>query len=199
MRRWIQGFAMAAVAAGAAFALSPSGCRHPAPAPAAPPRFAEHLTNVPGLKNLGRISPALYRGAMPTGEGLDTLKALGIKTVVNLRHHHGDTEEKACMERGLDYAWIALESSDAPSDEDVSRFLKIVTDPARQPVFFHCKLGQDRTGTFCACYRMAVQEWPLQDALAEMDAFGFNRIWRDLRGYVASFPDRKGRVWPSSP
>ena len=133
---------------------------------------------------------------MPSGEGLDALKAMGVKTVVNLRHYHGHGEEKACRERGLDYAWIALESSDAPSDEEVRRFLQVVTDPARQPVFFHCKLGQDRTGTLCACYRMAVQDWPLQDALAEMDAFGFNRVWKDLRDYVASFPDRRAHVWP---
>ncbi len=199
MRRWLPGVAVAAVTMAALFAFSPAGCRKEAPHPSTSLRCAERLENLPGLKNLGRISPVLYRGAMPTGEGLDTLKAMGIKTVINLRHFHHNAEEKGCRERSLDYVWITLESSDAPSDEDVRRFLEITTDPARQPVFFHCLHGQDRTGTMCAGYRMAVQEWPLQDALAEMDAFGFNPVWHDLRTYVESFPARLGRVWPSRP
>ncbi len=199
MRRWLQGVAIVVLSAGTLFAFSPSGCRTRSPGPAALPCCAEPLADVPGLKNLGRLSPELYRGAMPTDEGLDALKRMGVRTVVNLRHYHGHAEEKACRDRGLEYAWIDLESSDAPSDEDVRRFLTIVTDPARQPVYFHCLHGQDRTGTMCACYRMAVQAWPLEDALAEMDAFGFNRIWRDLRTYVASFPARRERVWPPRP
>ena len=41
-----------------------------------------------GLKNFAKISNALYRGAQPGAEGFRTLKDMGVKTIVNLRHHH---------------------------------------------------------------------------------------------------------------
>ena len=150
-----------------------------------------------GLSNLGRVADGLYRGAQPTDEGLDSLKAMGVRTVVNLRHHHGHREEKACRDRELDYVWITLESSDAPSDEDVRRFLQIASDPKRRPLFFHCMHGQDRTGTMCASYRLAVDGWPLGKALAEMDSFGFNPVWKDLRAYVEALPGRLDRIRPA--
>lgn len=189
-RRWWTALA-AAAALLLAVPLLPSSCARPSP-----PTGASERLSLPGLENLGRVRDGVFRGAQPTPEGLDALKRLGIRTVVNLRHYHGDTEERLCRERGLAYERIVLESSDAPSDADVRRFLEIVTDPARQPVYFHCKFGKDRTGTMCACYRMAVDAWPLERALEEMDAFGFNPVWRDLRAYVESFPGRRGGIWP---
>ena len=191
MKRWPLVAGAAALALGvASFPLGCGGKPRPDPA---------RLETRPGLSNLGLVAEGLYRGAQPTDEGLDSLKAMDIRTVINLRHFHGHHEEKACRERGLDYVWITLESGDAPSDEDVRRFLQIATDPKRHPLFFHCMHGQDRTGTMCACYRMAVQDWPLPEALAEMDDFGFNRLWRDLRAYVESFPARARSVRPARP
>jgi protein tyrosine/serine phosphatase len=157
---------------------------------------AERLENLPGLKNVGRIAPGILRGDEPSREGLQTLKAMGVKTVINLRHYHGGDEEKACRDLGLDYVRLALESSDAPRDEDVRRFLAIVTDPARQPVYFHCWRGKDRTGTLAAVYRIAVEGWPLDEALAEMDEFGFFKGYQDLRGYVKRIAAQPSLVWP---
>lgn len=145
---------------------------------------------VRGVENVGLVAPGIYRGSAPDAKGLDSLKALGIKTVVNLRHYHGSTEEKLCRERGLDYVRIVLESSDAPSDEDVRRFVEIVTDEQRQPVYFHCWRGKDRTGAMCAAYRIAVEGWSLADARHEMEAFGFYPGWRDLWNWVADFASR---------
>jgi protein tyrosine/serine phosphatase len=145
---------------------------------------------VPGVENVGLVAPGIYRGAAPDAKGLDALKALGIKTVVNLRHYHGATEEKLCRERGLDYVSIVLESSDAPSDEDAKRFLAVVTDPDRQPVYFHCWRGKDRTGAMCAAYRIAIEGWTLQEARREMEAFGFFPGWRDLWNWVGAFAAR---------
>ena len=39
----------------------------------------------------------------------------------------------------------------------------------------------------------------MEEALAEMDAFGFHPMWKDLRAYVTGFPARKDRVWPEAP
>lgn len=156
---------------------------------------AERIPDLDGVENVARVAPGIYRGAAPSPRGLDSLKALGIRTVVNLRHYHGRSEERACRERGLDYVPVSLESSDAPSEEDVRRFLEIVTDPARQPVYFHCWRGKDRTGVMCAAYRMRIEGWSRPEALREMESFGFFSGWKDLRRFVETFPERP----PSSP
>lgn len=88
---------------------------------------------MPGLENLGQVAPGIYRGSAPSATGLDSLKKMGIRTVINLRHHHGATEEKECRARGLDYVRIGLPSSDAPSDADVRLFLRVVDRPPRNP------------------------------------------------------------------
>jgi hypothetical protein len=160
---------------------------------------AERVEGLAGLKNVGRITPSLYRGNAPTREGLETLKAMGIRTVVNLRHYHAKGEEKDCREVGLAYVRIALESSDAPKDESVRRFLRTVTDRDLQPVYFHCWRGKDRTGVMAAVYRMTVDGWPLEAALAERDAFGFYHGWHDLDAFVRGFPQRAGAFWPLPP
>jgi protein tyrosine phosphatase (PTP) superfamily phosphohydrolase (DUF442 family) len=167
-----------------------------APALAAPP-LAERIADWPGLENVGRVAPGLYRGGTPTTLGFDTLKAKGVKTVVSLRHYHFQEESLRCRERGIDFIHLPVPSSQTPRDQDVTRFLEIVTDPARQPVYFHCWRGKDRTGVFCASYRMAVSGWSKEDAIQEMDAFGFYKGWKDLRRYIDGFPDRQAAVWPA--
>jgi protein tyrosine/serine phosphatase len=167
----------------------------PEPARAPAPR----LLGLPGLENVGLVAPGLYRGSAPEGEGLDTLKRLGVRTVVNLRHYHGDSEEKECLRRGLAYERVVLESSDAPRDEDVRRFLALATDPARRPLYFHCWRGKDRTGAFCAAYRLAVEGWSLPEAQNEMKEFGFFPGWRDLWDWVSAFSRTTERAWPSRP
>jgi tyrosine-protein phosphatase SIW14 len=159
------------------------------------PALADRITGLAGLENVARVAPGLYRGAQPTDVGLDSLKALGIKTVVNLRHYHGVPEAAGCRKRHIDYEPLVLASSHVPSDAATRRFLQIVTDPARQPVYFHCWRGKDRTGVMCAAYRMAVEHWTLDEALAEMYDFGFYRGWRSLHAYVESLPPRLSSLW----
>jgi len=48
-------------------------------------RSSEHLYNLPGLGNVGRVAPGVYRGEQPGAAGYATLKRLGIKTVIDLR------------------------------------------------------------------------------------------------------------------
>jgi protein tyrosine/serine phosphatase len=73
-------------------------------------------------------------------------------------------------------------------DKDVIRFLQIVTDPKRIPVFVHCQHGADRTGTMCAIYRITIQYWSKDEAIDEMTkgGFGYHSIWRNLPDYVRS-------------
>ena len=184
-----------AVALGTALALPLAVLAGPPPAPT-PRAAAERLVDLAGIENVALVAPGIYRGNQPTSEGLRTLKSLGIRTVVNLRHYHGRTEAEECRELGLDSVHIPLASTDEPSDADTRRFLAIVTDAKRQPVYFHCWRGKDRTGTMCAVYRIVVQHWSADEALAEMDAFGSFKGYRALRRYVRQVAAEPTRVWP---
>lgn len=140
----------------------------------------------PGLPNLHKVSDVLYRGAQPTAEGMRQLAGMGIKTVVNLRSFHSDKDE--LRDTGLGYDSIAMKAWH-PEDEDVVKFLGIVSDTNRTPVFVHCEHGADRTGTLCAVYRIVEQGWTPREAAREMTegGFGFHPIWADLVAYVEGF------------
>jgi len=137
----------------------------------------------PGLPNLHRVSAELYRGAQPTAEGVRELGKMGIRTIVNLRSDHSDRDEIGGG--GIRYEHIRMKAWHV-EDEDVAKFLRIVADPAKTPVFVHCAHGADRTGTVCAVYRMVVQGWSVEDAVREMreGGFGFHEVYRNLPAYL---------------
>src|SRR6185436_745623 len=90
------------------------------------PRFARRLPEARGVTYAAEVAPGLYRGGQPDADGIVWLKSLGVKTVINLRHYHGDTEEERVTAAGMRYVRIPLESSDAPRPAQVARFLELV-------------------------------------------------------------------------
>jgi len=136
-----------------------------------------------GVPNFHKVSEGLYRGAQPSGAGMENLAKMGIKTIVNLRDFHSDREEMGTLT--LEYENIETEADD-PKDEQVIRFLQIVGNKERGPFFVHCQHGADRTGMMCAAYRIAVQGWSKEEAIKEMTrgGYGFHRWWNDLEDYV---------------
>ncbi len=92
------------------------------------------------------------------------------------------------------YVHIRMEAWDAEEDE-LARFLKVVADPANQPVFVHCKYGADRTGTAVATYRIVCQGWTKEEAIAEMRSGGFNfhEVWKGLPKFLRDMDARKLR------
>lgn len=191
VRRWlVRGVMVGLVVLGAGV----SGCRHAAVFPfgahnntrvvdgVAAPAWAEPL-EMPGLPNLHKVSDGLYRGAQPTGEGIQQLQTLGVKTIVNLRMSNSNRDLLSASdpshERIRMTAWL-------PNDGEVVQFLQIVTDESRHPVFVHCRRGADRTGMMVAIYRIALQGWDKEQAIAEMTqgGFNFNDGWHNLVRYI---------------
>ena len=147
-----------------------------------PSNWAQPI-NLHGVPNLHKVSDQLYRSAQPTAEGMRDLKALGIKTIVNLRSFHSDRDEIGQTRLGYEHIYMKAWHAE---EEDIVRFLTIVTDPRRTPVLVHCQHGADRTGTMCAVYRLAVQGWTKEEALKEMTegGFGFHPIWQNLLDWI---------------
>ncbi len=175
--------------------LGPEPRAAAAPAPATPPdRPADWATPLdhPGLPNLHRVDDHLYRGAQPTGDGFRELKALGVRTVINLRNFH--SERHAASQAGLALEEIPLTPAHI-TEEDALRFLRVVADKSRGPFFVHCQHGADRTGTMMAVYRVVVCDWSKAEALDEMvnGGFGFHVVWENLPKFIESLDVEKLR------
>ena len=139
--------------------------------------------SVKGLPNFHRVSDRLFRGAQPSAIGFRQLKEMGVRTVVNLRSFHSD--RRLIGDTGLAYEHIYMKAWH-PEDEELVRFLQIVAEPQRTPVFVHCQHGADRTGLMCAVYRMVVDGWSCEKAAREMvdGGFGFHGVWANLTRYL---------------
>lgn len=148
-------------------------------------RSSEHLYNLPGLANVGRVAPGVYRGAEPGKDGYATLKALGIRTVIDMRT--SESEKQQVEAAGMKAVAIPIEMSRNGLQEKVDRVVALMADPANQPVYVHCRHGQDRTGIVVAAYRMKHQGWSLADAEAEMQAFGFNDVWVNFKKFIRRY------------
>ena len=142
------------------------------------------VNDIKGLSNFAKISETLYRGAQPDKEGFSELKKIGVKTVINLRSSHSD---KSMMKGlGLRYLEIPIRAGDV-SEENVIKFLKTVTNSENGVIFVHCQHGSDRTGMMIGAYRMYVQGWSREDAIAELANFGFHEIYKSIKRYIEGF------------
>ena len=139
--------------------------------------------NVAGVPNLHQVSPVLFRSAMPDAEGFVSIEDTPIRSILSLRWN-ADPED-ATPDDGPLRLHMPIRTWDL-EEEHVVEFLKLVTDPANQPMLVHCKHGADRTGTMVAAYRIVVQGWSKNAALAEMksDEYGHHWIWVNLRRFV---------------
>ena len=157
-----------------------------------PDTWAKPVSAGPGVPNLHRVNATLYRSAQPTKDGFTFLSHQPslweddppIKTVLSLR--------TAVDDEALLPALSSLRCEQIcfnvwrPENEDVVKFLRIVTTPSLQPVLVHCWYGSDRAGTMIAVYRIVVDGWSKDQAIREMidGGFGFHPIWQNLVRYV---------------
>lgn len=141
------------------------------------------------LPNFHQVNSNLYRGAQPEKNGLQRLKDLGIKTVINLRDT-GDlskTEEKTAAAMGIQYFNVPLPNFNRPDDATVARILELINSSENQPVFVHCKRGSDRTGTIMAVYRISHDGWTGEKATAEAKRFGLGFWQLGMKDYIHDY------------
>jgi tyrosine-protein phosphatase SIW14 len=138
------------------------------------------------LPNFHRVNDTIYRGAQPKSGGLELLKQLGIRTVVNLRHDdsRAKQEEASAHRVGLQYFNVPFERRGRPRDKEMEQVLSIINNPANQPVFVHCQHGADRTGVVVAIYRITHDGWTGKQATAEAKRYGL-KLWQlRIKDYI---------------
>jgi len=146
------------------------------PASAGSPRFAD-------------IAPGFSRGGDPGPLGIRYLHDHGYKTVISFLVDKEESVQVA--QAGMRWVHIPMHSwllsADPPTPSQVHEFLGVVEDSTQYPVFMHCKAGKDRTGAMTALYRIEACGWTKDEALEEMDSFGFAGRYRGLRQFVQDY------------
>ncbi len=136
----------------------------------------------------------LYRSGQLTEVELQAaVKRFGIRTIVNFQlPPHGVTKEKhLARSLGVDFHNLPMPGDGFGLESQFREVLRLVDDPARQPVLVHCARGTCRTGAAVALYRFEHDGWTIEDVQAEMDRQVYRQGW--LAGYVFDMlpPDRR--------
>jgi tyrosine-protein phosphatase SIW14 len=142
------------------------------------------------IDNFGRINPQYYRGAQPKGRDYADLAALGVKTLINLTSDDATADEERMAQRaGLSHLQIPMTTHTSPTPEKLAAFLKVVNDPASQPVYVHCVGGRHRTGVMTAIYRMTQDGWTSAQAFQEMKhyKFGADFLHPEFKAFVYGY------------
>lgn len=147
------------------------------------------------IRAFAQVSDGLYRGGHPDEAGLDYLKSLGIKTIVDLEiadlieatPGSIDDELKGAAARDITVvrfpmAAYQITSGDA-FNEKIEAALQVMADQAQRPIFVHCLHGEDRTGLVVGLERVFGEDWAPADAYAEMLSRNFHPSYIGLDDY----------------
>ncbi len=139
-------------------------------------RDEDHKVRPYGVRDFDQVTPRLYRGSQPPPESYAQLKQLGIDIVVSFRRKTSlmEEERRAVEALGMRFVNIPFYGTIAPENRQVAEFLELVRANPEKKLFIHCKAGHDRTGVMVATFRVAMQRWSPEQAVAEMEQHHFD-------------------------
>lgn len=134
-------------------------------------------------KRFAAVVPGeIYRsGKLTTAALTKVVRRHGIKTIVDLgawvedtpANHRANLREQHAAEALGAKRYVFQLIGDATGDpNDYARALRLIANPANQPVLVHCGAGTERTGCVVALYRMHTEGLTLDEAYAEAERAG---------------------------
>ena len=129
------------------------------------------------IKNFGQMDTHYYRGGQPKEDQYQSLKDVGVTTIIDLRNDPEDYEKPTAESLGMKYINIPMDDAEYPSEAQIATFLKEINDPANGVMYVHCKGGKHRAGVTGAVYRFNKYGWNYDQAFAEMEKFNFDTSW----------------------
>jgi protein tyrosine/serine phosphatase len=121
--------------------------------------------------NFWPVAPGVWRSNQPTHARFAKYKAMGIRTVVNLRGEdpgaHFQFERESCAALGLRLVNAKLWAREAAPR---TRILAVIDAlrAAEKPMVFHCKSGADRAGFAAAVYLIVFEGAPVAKARKQL-------------------------------
>ena len=143
--------------------------------------------DVLSIDNFERVSSSIWRGAAPSDASLKQLADKGIRTIIDLRMNgiKCSREEETVKQLGLKYVHLPM-GFRKPTYQNVTAFLKTISDPVNLPVYIHCHQGADRTGVLVAIYRIIVDKWSFDKTYSEMRSHHFKPWLFGMKKSVAA-------------
>jgi len=126
------------------------------------------------IRNFGQMDANYYRGAQPKKEDYQSLKALGITTIIDLQDEPTKYEKASAEALGIKYINIRMDDAVYPSEASIAAFMKEINDPANGVMYVHCKGGRHRTGVTGAVYRFTKYGWDYNKTMTEMENYNFD-------------------------
>jgi tyrosine-protein phosphatase SIW14 len=144
------------------------------------------------IKNFGQMDERYYRGAQPQPGDYQSLKDLGVTTVIDLRNDPTDYEKTAVEALGMIYVNIPMSGWKYPKQQYIDQFLQLMNNPETGTVFVHCKAGIHRTGITGAIYRFTKYGWDYDKAYKEMKNYNFSTglVHGRLKDFVEDYAEK---------
>lgn len=165
---------------------------------APPPVGADKSVHLPGLHNVVTYAPDLIGGGVPEGEeGLRTLAAMGVKTIVSV---DGATPDVATAEKlGIRYVHLPI-SYDTVTPERQQQLAQVI-ESLPGPIYMHCHHGKHRSAAALGAATVLAGKLTPEQACERMAVSGtspsYKGLWKAVRE-AQSLPADRLRADPAS-
>lgn len=156
-------------------------------------------------KNFGVVEEGtVYRsGELTPAATRRVVRERGIKTIIDLgAYSDSDFEERIAARTaaalGAERRVFRLEGDGTGNPNAYVEALRIITDPAKQPVLVHCSAGSQRTSACVLLYREIVQGRPFAQEMDEAYAHGHDPARNTrLRPYLEQWREKIAAAYRS--
>lgn len=170
-------------------APAPAPVAAPVPVPVAVPAQEPGRLELATCGKISRVHALgdLYLASMPTAADLEEARAMGVKTVVNLRRpaEHADFDEAAAVAAlGLVYVNLPISGASDLTDEVIEQAREFL-NRAERPLLLHCA-SANRVGAVWIPWRVLDGGIDLDEAVAEARTIGLKtpELEAKARDYV---------------
>ena len=178
------------------FSATPAPCQVPGSLDTSDPVVQQTVGSK--LKYFGLVDDGVYKGSRPKSDAdYRYLQSLHVKYIVNLQvlPLMSLPEKRKAKKYGITVITGTMNASPiSPSEKHVKKILAILGNERYHPVYFHCKLGRDRTAIIAALYKMYFLGMPPQEAkeYLRQSGYGFKYGWlrSGLTRYLKNHPSR---------
>lgn len=149
----------------------PSSAPSAQPAATTPALTDPKPTDLPGIHNIVAYVPSVYSGGVPEGDaGFDSLKKLGVKTIISVDGAQPDVERAKAF--GMKYIHLPIGYNGMDKARTMQISKAVEQGLMRGPVFIHCHHGKHRSAGAAGAAAVTLGLLSKDDATARMKVSG---------------------------